>query len=140
MSSAAFLQGNCRNSAKTTPPLLPRGYRGIPSVVRRLNLAFKRATLVLGTFLAIIAFLLLPAVLIRRSPDMPIQIVMGRSGDTRYQFEAADAGSAERRFRELTQRGFTAVALGKDGADNRVVKTFDPNIERTLFIPRLEGG
>jgi hypothetical protein len=71
---------------------------------------------------------------------MPTQIVMDRSGDSRHQFEAADAAEGERRFRELTGRGFTAVALGENGNDNRVIKTFDPNVERTLFIPQLEGG
>ena len=71
---------------------------------------------------------------------MPIQIVMDRSGDTRHEFDAADLTRAEERFRELTQRGFIAVALGKDGAENHLLRTFDPQSERTLFIPQLEGG
>lgn len=71
---------------------------------------------------------------------MPIQIIIDRSGDTRHQFEVADAGLAEKRFRDLTQRGFTAVALGRDGAENRLLRSFDPNVERTLFFPPLEGG
>jgi hypothetical protein len=71
---------------------------------------------------------------------MPTQIVMDRSGDTRHQFDAADAARAEKRFRELTQRGFKAIALGENGAENRVLKAFDPEVERTMFIPQLEGG
>ena len=81
-----------------------------------------------------------PAVLIRRSPDMPIQIVMDRSGRHPIPVRSCGCWIGGKALRELTQRGFTAVALGKDGAANRVVKTFDPNIERTLFIPQLEGG
>lgn len=79
-------------------------------------------------------------ILQKKAPDMPTQIVMDRSGDSRHQFDAADAAAGERRFRELTARGFTAVALGENGGDNRMVRIFDPNIERTLFIPQLEGG
>ncbi len=71
---------------------------------------------------------------------MPSQIVMDRSGDTRHEFDAADLTGAEERFRELTQHGYIAVALGKDGAENRVLRTFDPEVERTLFIPQLQGG
>jgi hypothetical protein len=71
---------------------------------------------------------------------MPTQIVMDQSGDTRHEFDAADLARAEERFRELTQHGYIAVALGKDGAENRRLRTFDPEVERTLFIPQLEGG
>ena len=71
---------------------------------------------------------------------MPIQIVMDRSGDTRHEFDATDLVRAEERFRELTQRGYSAVALGEAGTDNRLLRTFDPQSERTLFIPQLEGG
>jgi len=44
---------------------------------------------------------------------MSIQIVMDRSGDTRHEFDAADSRAvrvAEERFRELTGKGFRAVA------------------------------
>ena len=47
---------------------------------------------------------------------MSIQIVMDRSGDTRHEFDAANSRAvrvAEERFRELTGKGFRAVALGK---------------------------
>jgi hypothetical protein len=68
---------------------------------------------------------------------------MDRSGDTRHEFDAADASAvalAERRFRELTGKGFRAVALGKDGAPGELKRTFDPTVEQTLFIPQLQGG
>ncbi len=71
---------------------------------------------------------------------MPIQIVMDRSGDTRHEFDAADLARAEERFRDLTKRVYIAVALGKNGAENTLLRTFDPQVDRTLFIPRLEGG
>jgi hypothetical protein len=75
---------------------------------------------------------------------MSVQIVMDRSGDTRHEFDAADAKAialAESRFNELTGKGFRAVALGKgDGGSDRVVSKFDPNVQETLFIPQLQGG
>ncbi len=74
---------------------------------------------------------------------MAVQIVMDRTGDTRHEFDATDARAvslAEKRFKELTGRGFRAVALGKGGAPGKVIGRFDPEVERTLFIPQLQGG
>jgi hypothetical protein len=74
---------------------------------------------------------------------MGVQIVMDRSGDTRHEFDMADArsvGLAEKRFRELTGKGFRAVALAKDGGPGRLLGKFDPQVEQTLFIPQLQGG
>jgi hypothetical protein len=72
-----------------------------------------------------------------------VQIVMDRLGDTRHEFDAADAQAvalAEERFRQLTGSGFRAAALGDDGSPGRLIGEFDPQVERTLFIPRLQGG
>ena len=74
---------------------------------------------------------------------MAVQIVMDHTGDTRHEFDAGDAKAlarAEKRFRELTGKGFRAVALGKDGGPGQLVKQFDPEVEQTLFIPQLQGG
>jgi hypothetical protein len=68
---------------------------------------------------------------------------MDRSGDVRHEFDDADADAvarAEERFRALTGKGFRAVALGKDGTRGRLLRGFDPEVERTLFIPHLQGG
>jgi hypothetical protein len=46
---------------------------------------------------------------------------------------------AERRFKELTGTGFTA-AMRLDDGKRKVLKSFDPTAEETLFIPRLQGG
>jgi hypothetical protein len=68
---------------------------------------------------------------------------MDRSGDTRHEFDVTDARAvalAERRFKELTGKGFRAVALTKDGDQGRLHGRFDPQVEETLFIPQLQGG
>jgi hypothetical protein len=47
---------------------------------------------------------------------------------------------AEERFRQLTGKGFRAVALSGDGGPGKLVDKFDPHVEQTLFIPQLQGG
>jgi hypothetical protein len=74
---------------------------------------------------------------------MGVQIVMDRSGDTRHEFDLSNDTAialAEARFRELTGRGFRAVALGNNGTPGELLRAFDPNVEETLFIPQLQGG
>ena len=72
-----------------------------------------------------------------------VQIVMNHHGDTRHEFDAADVEAvalAEERFRELTGSGFRAAALSGDGSPGRLIRSFDPQVEQTLFIPQLKGG
>jgi hypothetical protein len=74
---------------------------------------------------------------------MGVQIVMNRTGDTRHEFDVADSKAvalAEERFKELTGKGFRAVALGKDGTPGTLLRNFDPHVEQTLFMPQLQGG
>ena len=74
--------------------------------------------------------------------EMASQIVMDRTGDTRHTFDTQDRAEvekAERRFRELTGAGFTAAVRSGPG-EQRVIRSFDPTAEETLFYPRLVGG
>ena len=73
---------------------------------------------------------------------MHTQIIMDHTGDTRHQFDPADAAAiaeAEKRFKQLTGAGFTAAKRLGEGK-SEVLKAFDPRAEETLFIPRLTGG
>jgi hypothetical protein len=73
---------------------------------------------------------------------MPIQIVMDRTGDTRHMFDADDRAAVEeakKRFMELTGAGFTAAVRTGPG-EQRVIRSFDPSADETLFHPRLIGG
>jgi hypothetical protein len=72
---------------------------------------------------------------------MSIQIVMDRRGDTRHTFDAGDRAAvegAEKRFIELTGAGFTAAVRTGPG-EQRVIPSFDPTADETLFHPRLVG-
>ena len=74
---------------------------------------------------------------------MHVQIVMDGRGDTRHEFDACDVASvalAAARFEELTGKGFRAVAFGETQGSAELMRAFDPNVERTLFIPQLMGG
>jgi hypothetical protein len=73
---------------------------------------------------------------------MAIQIVMDRTGDTRHTFDAGDRAAVEeakKRFMELTDAGFTAAVRTGPG-EQRIIRSFDPSAEETLFHPRLVGG
>jgi hypothetical protein len=73
---------------------------------------------------------------------MAIQIVMDRTGDTRHRFDAGDRAAVEeakKRFMELTEAGFTAAVRTGPG-EQRIIRSFDPAAEETLFHPRLVGG
>jgi hypothetical protein len=74
--------------------------------------------------------------------SMATQIVMDRSGDTRHSFDPGDCAAvaeAEQRFMQLTGAGFTAAVRTAPG-EQRVIRSFDPTAEETLFHPRLVGG
>lgn len=74
---------------------------------------------------------------------MPVQIIPDRSGDTRHQFDAAvpaEVTEAEKRFNEMIGKGRAAIALGENGAPGKIIRKFDPTVERTLFQPPLQGG
>ncbi len=73
---------------------------------------------------------------------MAVQIVMDRSGDSRFLFDPAsaeDVADAERRFRQLTHRGFTATARVAPG-QMEIIRSFDPRVEECVFFPRIVGG
>jgi protein-disulfide isomerase-like protein with CxxC motif len=74
--------------------------------------------------------------------EMASQIVMDRTGETRHIFDnqdRAEVTKAEQRFRELTGAGFTAAVRSGLG-EQRMIRSFDPKAEETLFYPRLVGG
>lgn len=73
---------------------------------------------------------------------MATQIVMDATGDSRHEFNPADANDlakAQLRFKELTGVGFTAAVRRSDGR-SELIRAFDPSAEETIFFPRLRGG
>jgi hypothetical protein len=73
---------------------------------------------------------------------MAKQIVMNATGDTRHEFDPADAAAvaeASTRFKELTGAGYTAAVRRGAGA-SELLRHFDPAADETVFFPRLRGG
>jgi hypothetical protein len=73
---------------------------------------------------------------------MATQIVMDATGDSRHEFNPADADAvaeAENRFKESTGAGFTAAVRRSEGR-SELIRNFDPAAEETVFFPRLQGG
>ena len=73
---------------------------------------------------------------------MATQVVMDHTGDRRHQFDpqnARELAEAEKRFMELTGKGFTAAARSAAGETIKVA-SFDPAAQETMFFPRLVGG
>jgi hypothetical protein len=73
---------------------------------------------------------------------MASQIVIDHTGDTRHIFDKQDGtavAKAEQRFKELTGTGFTAAVRSGPG-EQRIIRSFDPTADETLFYPRLVGG
>jgi hypothetical protein len=73
---------------------------------------------------------------------MATQIVMDHTGDTRHSFNPDDVqaiAKAEKRFNELTRKGFTAAVRTGSGEVSKI-RSFDPSAEEILFFPRLVGG
>ena len=72
---------------------------------------------------------------------MARQIVMDVTGDTRHEFDPADAAAvaeALARFNQLTDVASAAVRRGPGSSE--LVRHFDPAADETLFFPRLRGG
>jgi hypothetical protein len=71
---------------------------------------------------------------------MHVQIVLDPTGDIRHEFDPADAAAvaAEACFRDLTERGICATALGPNGVAGKIVREFDPTFEQVLFIPQVQ--
>lgn len=70
------------------------------------------------------------------------QLVMDHSGHSTHEFDKASKVSldeAEKRFKELTGRGFTVAENTGDGKF-KIVRAFNPDAVETIFQPRLQGG
>ena len=74
---------------------------------------------------------------------MPVHQIMDSSGHSEKAWEKSDVVSvaeAEKRFAELTGKGFIAFEPGPNGEPGRQMKSFDAAVEKTVFVPALQGG
>lgn len=80
--------------------------------------------------------------------DIPIgtgaMAVMGVDGDTKYLWDknnADEVAIAKSTFDNFRKKGYLAFKVtGKDGAKGDQVTEFDPEAERYIFAPQMQGG
>lgn len=70
--------------------------------------------------------------------------VMGERGDTKHIWDrtnVAEINAARELFRSLTSAGYLAFHVtGKNGDKGEQMREFDPNAERVIFAPQMQGG
>ncbi len=70
------------------------------------------------------------------------QLVLDNTGHTTFDFDPKDPAQvtdAEKRYRGYRFAGYTAAQRTGEGT-SKLLHEFDPNVEETLFIPRVVGG
>lgn len=66
------------------------------------------------------------------------------AGDTKLIWDSdkeAEVEAARSTFDKLTAKGYIAFrAEGKDGHQGEKITKFDPNAERIILVPKIQGG
>lgn len=79
-------------------------------------------------------------------PGLGAMAVMGHEGDTKTVWDKSkpeEVEAARRQFDFLTQeKKYLAFAVDRNDPNKpgEPVKTFDPNLERIIFTPNMQGG
>ena len=69
--------------------------------------------------------------------------VMDPTGHTKTTWDSDNAKEVEGArslFDALTSKGFKAFRVKKDGGEGEPMKKFDPDAERMILVPPVEGG
>ncbi len=70
--------------------------------------------------------------------------IMGEIGDTKHIWDrnkASEVEAARTLFDALTRKGYRAFrCVGKDGAQGEQMREFDPEAERMILVPQMQGG
>lgn len=69
--------------------------------------------------------------------------MMDQSGDTKATWDSEkpdEVANARRTFDELKAKGYSAFRVNKKGDQGEEMKTFDPNAEAVIMVPRMVGG
>jgi hypothetical protein len=69
--------------------------------------------------------------------------IIDSTGDTKINFDPKnrdEVEAAEAQFDTLTEKGFTAYHVEKDGSKGKVMKKFDSKAGLIIMVPTLAGG
>lgn len=79
-------------------------------------------------------------------PNEPNKIaiaVLGSTGDTKSIWDknqADEVQAARDQFDKLKKKGYLAFQVNKDGTKGDQMRTFDPDAERMIMVPPMQGG
>lgn len=68
---------------------------------------------------------------------------LDRTGDTRQIWDADkpdEVAAALAAFNSLTAKGYRAFRVKKDGTEGAAMTSFDPEAEKMILVPALQGG
>jgi hypothetical protein len=69
--------------------------------------------------------------------------VIDRTGDTKIIWDAKnedEVEAARATFKKLKAKGYLAYSVSKDGSKGEVLREFDPNAEKIILSPAMQGG
>lgn len=70
-------------------------------------------------------------------------ISLDKTGDTKVTWDKrkeAEVAAAEAAFLALRKKGYTAYSMNERGDQGELIRAFDPNLERIMMVPQMQGG
>jgi len=69
--------------------------------------------------------------------------VLDRAGDLKTIWDSGkpeEVAIAKKQFEELKKKGYVAYKVKKDGDKGELMKEFDPEAEKVILAPLMQGG
>lgn len=69
--------------------------------------------------------------------------VLDRTGDLKIIWNSdneAEVTHARDTFKKMTDQGYSAFSVKKDGSPGKRLASFDPDVEAMILVPRIVGG
>ena len=70
-------------------------------------------------------------------------IILNRTGDLKLLWSAQKQGeidAARQMFEDMRNQGYLAYTVTKDGDKGEVIRKFDPDAEKIIMAPQMQGG
>ncbi len=77
------------------------------------------------------------------SQEKSLMVVMNHEGDTKVIWDSTNDDEVEnvrKQFKDLKKKGFKAFSVDKKGKAHKPVDEFDPDEEKLIFVPQMQGG
>jgi hypothetical protein len=78
-----------------------------------------------------------------KEPDHSAMAVLGSMGDVKRIWDRSNTDEVEdarASFDRLRERGHLAFRVNKDGTEGEQMDAFEPNAERMILVPQMQGG